>query len=881
MELIGRQREVAEVATRLRDRRLVTVIGPAGIGKTSLALSVTREVAADYELGAHVVDLTRVDSARDVAGAIAAQLGFGTFDALINSPSEQPALVVVDNCEHVTAAAGDAIDALLASCEAPRVLATSRSPLDLPGESLVVLGPLGVPLPGTSDTNSDSVRLFLDRALDAGMPIADDQLDVVARLCRQLDGVPLALEVAAARTRTMQPAEILDHLRVGLDVLIRPRFRGHSRHRGLSDTVDWSYRLLPADAAALFDRLGVFAGPFSVDLTAAVGADVGLDRVAADRALHLLVDSSLVVVDRMAATTRFRLFESMRMFALHRLTEQGVLDQARGRLADHVVAAAAQEVAGVRRWDMAALGRLFTLYDNAAASLRWCLANDSDGGRGLLLCALFWGVVHQGHTDEIAGLCEDTLARWPDPAAPFAVDAIATAATARFLIGDVRGAFEMAKAVLDVAETSATAPVTLRRAMAYAARALGDVPAAMSWFAEAADRARGCGLITLALEADVNRAQLLAEAGDLTTAFELARAAHGESCAIGSPLNEVWAQSILAQLELRQEVGAGLDGVSLALEAARRINYPAAVAVNLRALGWGLTRVGRYQAAAEKLTELFDHLLARGGVAELRGALLTTAELLHALGNEFWDRLAATAFSLPLAGPTNCAMDSMAQLPPHRGLPMNRRDAVATARRELRLYLAGTPTAVPAQTAAAAGPAAAARLVDRGQFWEVTFAGRTAHLRASKGMTDIGLLLSDPGREIHCLQLMGAVVEEPSTGEVLDQRARSTYEQRIRDLQEDIDAAEADHDYSRADRSRLEMDALVDHLTAALGLSGRARRSGGSAERARSAVTQRIRSAIRGVDDAHAEFARHLETAITTGTYCMYRPENPVHWKRS
>ena len=127
---------------------------------------------------------------------------------------------------------------------------------------------------------------------------------------------------------------------------------------------------------------------------------------------------------------------------------------------------------------------------------------------------------------------------------------------------------------------------------------------------------------------------------------------------------------------------------------------------------------------------------------------------------------------------------------------------------------------------------------------------------------------------------MGAVVEESSTGDVLDQRARTSYEQRIRNLQEDIDAAEADHDYFRADRSRLEMDALVDHLTAALGLGGRARRSGGSAERARSAVTQRIRAAIRAVGDAHPEFARHLETAITTGTYCVYRPENPVRWSR-
>ena len=191
----------------------------------------------------------------------------------------------------------------------------------------------------------------------------------------------------------------------------------------------------------------------------------------------------------------------------------------------------------------------------------------------------------------------------------------------------------------------------LRRAMAYAARAMDDIPAAMSWFAEAADRARGGGLITLALEADVNRAQLLAEAGDLTTAFELARAAHAESCVIGSPVNEVWAQSILAQLELRREVAAGLDAVSLALDAARRIGYPAAIAVNLRTLAWGLTRVGRYRDAAETLTELFDHLLARGGVAELRGALLTTAELLHALGNESLGQACCDGLFVAARGP--------------------------------------------------------------------------------------------------------------------------------------------------------------------------------------------------------------------------------------
>lgn len=721
MELIGRWREMSEVVTRLRDRRLVTVIGPAGIGKTALALAVARQVGADFVLGAHVVDLTRVDSEQDVPGAIAAQLGFATFDALVNSPSEQPALVVVDNCEHVMTVAGDAIAALLESCDSPRVLATSRSPLDMPGESLVVLGPLGVPAPGTSDVDNDAVRLFLERARDAGTSIADDQLDAVALLCRRLDGVPLALELAAARTRSMQPEEIAGHLVAGVDVLTRPRFRGPRRHRSLLDTVAWSYRLLPPDAAALFERLGVFPGPFTAELAVAVGADVGLDPAVAQRALRLLVDSSLVVVDRLAAGTRFRLLESMRMFALQRLSDQGVLNEAQRRLADHVVAAAASDLADVRRWDMAALGRLLALYDTAAASLRWCLANDDDGSRALLLCAAFWGVVHQGHTDEIAALCQETLTRWPDPGVAFASDAFATAVTARFLTGDARGAYDDARAVLDVAESSTTAPVTLRRAMAYAAQALGDEPTAVRLLTDVAVRARRSGLLALALEADVNRAQLLATAGDLEAALELAATAHAESSAINSPVNEVWARSILAQLELRRDVAAGVDAVVRALDTARRIGYPAAVAVNLRALAWGRIRLRHYRAAAETLIDLFDELLARGGVAELRGAVLTTADLLHALANPGWQPLAVTAFSLPPAGPTNSAMDSLTRLPSTRGVPMSRRDAVAAARRELRAYLAGDLIIGAAATAPSAQQPApeptTARLGDRGQFW--------------------------------------------------------------------------------------------------------------------------------------------------------------------
>ena len=889
MELIGRAQEVSEVIDRLADRRLVTIIGPAGIGKTALAFAVSEQVAPRYELGAHVVDLTRIDEPDAVGGALAGQLGFSSFEALLCSPSEQPALVVIDNCEHVTSAAADAIEALLAACRSPTVLATSRSPLDLPAESLVVLSPLGVPGANTADLDNDSARLFLERARDAGATIPDDQLEAVAVLCRRLDGLPLALELAAAQTRSMQPAEILQRLGEGVDVLARPRFRGDQRHRSLSATIEWSYRLLPAGVAALFDRLGVFAGPFGAEMVNAVGSDVGLDRKEVDDALQFLVDSSLVSTEARAGSTSFRLLETVRAFAIRRLEGQGVLDEARDRLADHVAAAAAEIIAeGARSWDTSIVGRLRSMYDDIASALRWCLAHDADGTRPLLLCAVLWGLVHHGHTDEIASLSAQTVERWPDPKSPFAADAVATAATARVVLGDPRGAYALAERTLDAIGPSGTAPVTLRRAMAYAARALDDRPLAMRLFADVSARARERGLVGLALEADVSRAQLMADDVGLEPAIELAESARREAVAAGSAVNEVWAQSFLALFHLRQDTPSGFAEVQAALESARRIDYPAAISLNLRSLAWGSIRAGRPRDAAEALTELFDGIVARDGVAAAGGALHTTVELLREIGSPAWPALAATAVTLPIIGLTGGTIDRLEEKLPIGGAqPLSRRDAIVLARRELRDYLAEAPApslgparAGPSQPAAAATPGPIeARLVDHGDYWELDFAGQIVHARTSKGVADLARLLTAPGREVHCLELMGGSVEQASTGEVLDQTARRQYEERIRDLQRDIDDAEADNDYARADRARVELDTLVDHLTTALGLGGRTRPSGSSAERARSAVTQRLRSTIRRLGTAHPDLGRHLEASVMTGTYCVYRPEHPVVWR--
>ncbi len=879
MELIGRDAELGEVIDRLSARRLVTIIGPGGIGKTTLAHAVAARAGSRFDLGTRGVDLTRVDAPDAVAGAIAGQLGFCSFEDLLASPSDRPVLLVVDNCEHVTAAAADAIADLLGACQSPSVLATSRSPLDLPDESLVVLGPLGVPDANAADTDSDSVRLFLERVRDAGASIRDEQLASVVALCRHLDGVPLAIELAAARIRTMTPAEILAHLGAGVDVLTRPRFRGDPRHRSLAATIDWSYRLLPDHVATLLDRLGLLPGPFTAELACSLGADVGLEPAATAEALQLLVDSSLVAVEAGVDGSRYRLFETVRAVAMHRLDEQGSVDEAHLRLADHVAEAARRELtaAAGRRWGVAAFGRLLAMYDIIAASLRWCLANDDDGTRSLTLCASLWGVVHLGHTDEIAVMAQETIRRWPDPTAPFAADAIATTATAMVLSGDAANALALAESSLDSIDPDSTAAVLLRRAMGISARALKDLTSSMQLFTDVAADARAKGLTAMALEADVNRANLLAEAGDVAAGIELAAQARAEAAANEAEVNRVWATSVHAQLRMRQDVAAGLAAAAEALDAARRIAYPVAIGYNLRSVTRGLIADGRHRAAASTLSELFDVVLERGGVAELRGALYTTAELLHATGSDSWKPLAATADSLPYPGPTMGAVDCLIELPAHDAVPLRRRDAITLALGELRSYLAAEPDA-GATDQAAGDVVAEARFVNGGDFWDVTFAGRAIRVRASKGMADLGRLLSSPGREIHCVELVGAGVEQPSTGEVLDHEARRSYEQRIRDLQEDVDAAEADNDYARAERAQAELDSIVEHLTAALGLGGRSRRQGSTTERARSAVTQRIRSTVHRLGAVHPTLGRHLEVSVVTGTYCVYRPERPVIW---
>jgi predicted ATPase len=880
VELIGRDGELDLLAARLSDRRLVTVIGPGGVGKTRLARAALARLESSFELGSRVVDLTRVDSPDAIGEAMAAQLGFPSFGALLNSPTDQPVLLLVDNCEHVTDAAAGAISELLAACVAPTVLATSRSPLDLSGEAVVVVGPLALPASGLVDPQVASVRLFLDRARDVGTAVPDSELEVVGELCRRLDGLPLALEIAAARTRSMTPAEIVARLDVRLDVLSRPRFRGVARHRSLRATIEWSYGMVDPAEAIVFDRLGVFAGPFTAAMAHAVASEPGAEPSQTLEHLDGLVAASLVVADRDGSTTWYRLLESLRAYAVEQLERRGELSVTWDRFVDHVVSVTATILErGRDGWQASLLGELLALHDNISAAVRWCVTNDADPTRALRLVAALWGVVHQGHTADVAGLGERVLERvverWRDPGAAMWPDAAATVATCRYLLGRPHEAIELAEEALPAASSSPFAPVTLRRVIGLARRALGDTDGPLAAFSEGATEARTRGLVAMAMELDVAHALVLADTGKFEEALSQVRASRDEARRQGSDINEVFAASAEGYILLRTDTDTAMDVILDALATARRIGYPAARSVNLRSLALAHLAAGSLDDATRVALDLVEEVAGRGDLTELRVVLDTVASMLERAGRPAWADLAATAAGLPVVSLMASVGYELFPLPPHQGRILRPRDGIVTARRELRQLLEPVAPAASVEPVAADG----AVFQRAGDLWEIHYAERSALLKPSKGMDDLARLLSTPEREIHCLDLMGAAVDQPGTGETIDETARRHYEQRVRDLQAEIDEAEHHNDHARAERAHIELDALLDHLTKALGLGGRPRGSGGSnAERARSAVTQRLRSTIRHLADAHPPLARHLEASIRTGTFCSYRPEHPVRW---
>ncbi len=370
---VGRQDEIKGLRETLATNRLVTLTGAGGAGKTRLAVQVAAALAEEFGDGVCYVDLAPITHPAVVAVTAARALGLpdqpgrSTIDTLQQHLRDRHLLMVLDNCEHLLDSSAAMVAALLGAAPRLTVLATSREPLGVTGEA-------GWQVPSLS-LSDDAIELFADRARLArsDFTVTDDNAGAVTEICRRLDGMPLAIELAAARVRTLSLTEIVDSLHDRFRLLTGGSRIAVRRQQTLRASVDWSHALLTDTERVLFRRLAVFLGGFDLDAAQAVTGTDGVERYQVLDQLTLLVDKSLVVAENTSSRTRYRLLETVRQYALEKLGESGEADNVRSRHCDYYTSIAALLDAPARTDYERRLDQVEVEMDNLRSALGWNL----------------------------------------------------------------------------------------------------------------------------------------------------------------------------------------------------------------------------------------------------------------------------------------------------------------------------------------------------------------------------------------------------------------------------------------------------------------------------------------------------------------------------
>ena len=497
---VGRHQELAGIAKALDEWRLVTLTGTGGVGKTRLAVQVAAETLPRFGDGAWWCELAVASDGETMAQVVAAELGVSQRAGMSLSASiseylrPKELLLVLDNCEQILGPVSAFTEQVLRECPGVRILATSREGLAVEGERVWPLRSLPLPdATGAEIVTNDAVRLFVERAEAARASFGLDAANVeaVGEICRRLDGIPLAIELAAARVVSMSPLEISGLLDERFRLLTGGRRSSVERHQTLRATVDWSYSLLGERERAVFDRLGVFAGTFDARAAQTVVVGGGVEAWDVLDSLAELVAKSMVVADDTAdGTTRYQMTETLRQYARERIDEHGATDRWRRRHCEYFAAWAEEAGPGLEgpdelMWRVRETAEL----DNLRAAVTWALDRaDSDDVE--LALRIVGALAYESMMHTAMG-----VGAWAVPALAHVAIAtpqlryavIAAAACDQFNLGNYEYAQELAvRAIGDGVPEGATAPGLAHLALAFSVNLLGDAPRSVAMEVDAA-----------------------------------------------------------------------------------------------------------------------------------------------------------------------------------------------------------------------------------------------------------------------------------------------------------------------------------------------------------------------------------------------------------
>lgn len=637
--LIGRDEDVAAVAGLVTASPLVTLIGAGGVGKSRLAERVAAVVADQFADGVAVCSLATVRDPDSVGVAVLDALGAhqqgdrSAVETLVAALGTRRVLLVLDNCEHLLADVSQLVEVIGEHCPNVAVLATSREHLHLPGERVWQVAPLAVPPAGAtaaeiSETPAGALFCARAEAVEPAFALTEDNAAAVGELCRRLDGIPLAIELAAARVRAMTPADLLERIDQRFSLLTAGPPHQPDRHRTLQAVVAWSYELLTEAEARLFDRLSVFAGSFPLAAAERVCAGEPVVEEAVAGVLGELVDKSVVHVDRVGGRVRYRLLDTLRDYGAARLAESGDAERYRRAHASHYLGLA--EALGPRvrgSSEGEALAEIDAAIDDLRVAHAWFVATGEVDGALRVPVAL---------RDYIFPRLRDEMVTWTERALqlagahqhPVYPAALATAARGMTRRGELDRARRYAETALAQSEpdtlTALWAVHVLWTASLYGGR-LDDAVALADRHAELAEQ-----IGDEYYRAEAGRGQVLAHLyrGDAETAAAHAAELRKTAEASGNHTMRAWALYSHGEALLDTDPAAAAPLFEQAIDAARRIGNRMAEGAALVSLASLSSRRGDPDRALELFRDAIVHWRRLGDDTHQHTTLRNLVELL-------------------------------------------------------------------------------------------------------------------------------------------------------------------------------------------------------------------------------------------------------------